>query len=157
MILSIDQLMVEVDSWKTASKTIIFTNGCFDLLHKGHTDILQKARSLGDVLIVGLNSDSSVHQLKGEGRPIESEKIRAENLLKLDSVSAVILFEDETPLQLIQAIRPDVLVKGGDYSMNDIVGGRDVSSWGGHVEIIPLTPGYSTTKKVIELKMEGLG
>ncbi|MBT6414160.1 MAG: adenylyltransferase/cytidyltransferase family protein, partial [Candidatus Marinimicrobia bacterium] len=134
-----------------------FTNGCFDLLHRGHIDLLQKASQFGDYLIVGLNSDRSVNNLKGEGRPIESETKRTKNLMKLESVSHVIIFDEETPLKLIQAIRPHILVKGGDYSLDDIAGSADVISRGGSVKIISLTPGYSTTQKVNELKREGLG
>ena len=126
-------------------------------MHRGHIDLLQKASQFGDYLIVGLNSDRSVNNLKGEGRPIESETKRTKNLMKLESVSHVIIFDEETPLKLIQAIRPHILVKGGDYSLDDIVGSADVISRGGSVKIISLTPGYSTTQKVNELKREGLG
>lgn len=153
----IDLLIQQIKIWKNSSKTIIFTNGCFDLLHRGHIDLLQKASQFGDYLIVGLNSDRSVNNLKGEGRPIESETKRTKNLMKLESVSHVIIFDEETPLKLIQAIRPHILVKGGDYSLDDIVGSADVISRGGSVKIISLTPGYSTTQKVNELKREGLG
>ena len=153
----IDLLIQQIKIWQNSSKTIVFTNGCFDLLHRGHIDLLQKASQFGDYLIVGLNSDRSVNNLKGEGRPIESETKRTKNLMKLESVSHVIIFDEETPLKLIQAIRPHILVKGGDYSLDDIVGSADVISWGGSVKIISLTPGYSTTQKVNELKREGLG
>lgn len=153
----IDLLIQQIKIWQNSSKTIVFTNGCFDLLHRGHIDLLQKASQFGDYLIVGLNSDRSVNNLKGEGRPIESETKRTKNLMKLQSVSHVIIFDEETPLKLIQAIRPHILVKGGDYSLDDIVGSADVISRGGSVKIISLTPGYSTTQKVNELKREGLG
>lgn len=153
----IDLLIQQIKIWQNSSKTIVFTNGCFDLLHRGHIDLLQKASQFGDYLIVGLNSDRSVNNLKGEGRPIESETKRTKNLMKLESVSHVIIFNEETPLKLIQAIRPHILVKGGDYSLDDIVGSADVISRGGSVKIISLTPGYSTTQKVNELKREGLG
>ncbi|MBT3945062.1 MAG: adenylyltransferase/cytidyltransferase family protein [Candidatus Marinimicrobia bacterium] len=153
----IDLLIQQIKIWKNSSKTIVFTNGCFDLLHRGHIDLLQKASQFGDYLIVGLNSDRSVNNLKGEGRPIESETKRTKNLMKLESVSHVIIFDEETPLKLIQAIRPHILVKGGDYSLDDIAGSADVISRGGSVKIISLTPGYSTTQKVNELKREGLG
>ncbi|MBC8467635.1 MAG: adenylyltransferase/cytidyltransferase family protein [Candidatus Marinimicrobia bacterium] len=153
----IDLLIQQIKIWQNSSKTIVFTNGCFDLLHRGHIDLLQKASQFGDYLIVGLNSDRSVNNLKGEGRPIESETKRTKNLMKLESVSHVIIFDEETPLKLIQAIRPHILVKGGDYSLDDIVGSADVISRGGSVKIISLTPGYSTTQKVTELKREGLG
>ena len=153
----IDLLIQQIEIWQNSSKTIVFTNGCFDLLHRGHIDLLQKASQFGDYLIVGLNSDRSVNNLKGEGRPIESETKRTKNLMKLESVSHVIIFDEETPLKLIQAIRPHILVKGGDYSLDDIAGSADVISRGGSVKIISLTPGYSTTQKVNELKREGLG
>ena len=153
----IDLLIQQIKIWQNSSKTIVFTNGCFDLLHRGHIDLLQKASQFGDYLIVGLNSDRSVNNLKGEGRPIESETKRTKNLMKLESVSHVIIFNEETPLKLIQAIRPHILVKGGYYSLDDIVGSADVISSGGSVKIISLTPGYSTTQKVNELKREGLG
>lgn len=153
----IDLLIQQIKIWQNSSKTIVFTNGCFDLLHRGHIDLLQKASQFGDYLIVGLNSDRSVNNLKGEGRPIESETKRTKNLMKLESVSHVIIFDEETPLKLIQAIRPHILVKGGDYSLDDIAGSADVISRGGSVKIISLTPGYSTTQKVNELKREGLG
>lgn len=153
----IDLLIQQIKIWKNSSKTIVFTNGCFDLLHRGHIDLLQKASQFGDYLIVGLNSDRSVNNLKGEGRPIEGETKRTKNLMKLESVSHVIIFDEETPLKLIEAIRPHILVKGGDYSLDDIVGSADVISRGGSVKIISLTPGYSTTQKVNELKREGLG
>ena len=132
----IDLLIQQIKIWQNSSKTIVFTNGCFDLLHRGHIDLLQKASQFGDYLIVGLNSDRSVNNLKGEGRPIESETKRTKNLMKLESVSHVIIFDEETPLKLIQAIRPHILVKGGDYSLDDIAGSADVISRGGSVKII---------------------
>ena len=124
---------------------LVFTNGCFDLLHKGHLDLLSNAAALGDKLFVGLNSDSSVKKLKGDSRPIQNEKTRALKLLELKYVNHVIIFKDYTPQKLIHAISPDILVKGGDYKKNEIVGGEHVISNGGIVKIIPLTPGFSTT------------
>jgi len=124
---------------------LVFTNGCFDLLHKGHLDLLSNAAGFGDKLFVGLNSDKSVKKLKGDSRPVQNEKIRAQKLLELKYVNHVIIFEDLTPQKLIHAISPDVLVKGGDYKKNEIVGAKHVISSGGVVKIIPLTPGFSTT------------
>ena len=124
---------------------LVFTNGCFDLLHKGHIDLLLNAAAFGDKLFVGLNSDKSVKKLKGDSRPIQNEKNRAQKLLELKYVNHVILFEDLTPKKLIHIISPDVLVKGGDYKTNEIVGAKHVISSGGVVRTIPLTPGFSTT------------
>ena len=124
---------------------LVFTNGCFDLLHKGHIDLLLNAAAFGDKLFVGLNSDKSVKKLKGDSRPIQNERNRAQKLLELKYVNHVIIFEDLTPKKLIHIISPDVLVKGGDYKTNEIVGAKHVISSGGVVRIIPLTPGFSTT------------
>ena len=124
---------------------LVFTNGCFDLLHKGHLDLLLNAAAFGDKLFVGLNSDTSVKKLKGYSRPIQNEKTRSQKLLELKYVNHVIIFEDLTPKKLIHIISPDVLVKGGDYKTNEIVGAKHVVSSGGVVKIIPLTPGFSTT------------
>ena len=124
---------------------MVFTNGCFALLHKGHIDLLLNAAAFGDKLFVGLNSDKSVKKLKGDSRPIQNEKNRAQKLLELKYVNHVIIFEDLTPKKLIHIISPDVLVKGGDYKTNEIVGAKHVISSGGVVRIIPLTPGFSTT------------
>ena len=124
---------------------IVFTNGCFDILHRGHIHYLSKARELGDLLVVGLNSDSSVKRLKGKGRPVNDQSARAEVLGALVMVDYIILFEEDTPLQLIRSIRPDVLVKGGDYKTEEIVGQGEVISWGGSVVTVPLLEGYSTT------------
>ena len=127
---------------------LVFTNGCFDLLHKGHLDLISKAASFGDKLLVGLNSDSSVKKIKGESRPIEKELIRAKKLLNLKYVNHVIIFNDLTPQKLIHLINPDILVKGGDYTEGEIVGAEHVISRGGIVKIVPLTPGFSTTSVV---------
>ena len=124
---------------------LVFTNGCFDLLHKGHIDLLLNAAAFGDKLFVGLNSDKSVKKLKGDSRPMQNERTRAQKLLELKYVNHVIIFEDLTPKKLIHIISPDVLVKGGDYKTNEIVGAKHVISSGGVVRIIPLTPGFSTT------------
>ena len=132
-------------TYRAGNFKLVFTNGCFDLLHKGHLDLLSNAASFGDKLFVGLNSDTSVKKLKGESRPIQNEKTRAQKLLEIKYVNHVIIFEDLTPQKLIHTISPDVLVKGGDYKKNEIVGAKHVISSGGVVKIIPLTPGFSTT------------
>lgn len=126
-------------------KKIVFTNGCFDLLHRGHIYYLAKAREMGDVLVIGLNSDSSVSRLKGEGRPVNGQNARAEVLGALGMVDYIILFEEDTPLNLINAVKPDLLIKGGDYKVEEIVGYREVTSRGGKVLTIPTMEGYSTT------------
>ena len=124
---------------------LVFTNGCFDLLHKGHLDLLSNAAGFGDKLFVGLNSDKSVKKLKGDSRPKQNERTRAQKLLELKYVNHVIIFEDLTPQKLIHTMTPNVLVKGGDYKKSEIVGAKHVISSGGVVKIIPLTPGFSTT------------
>ena len=133
------------------NKTIVFTNGCFDLLHKGHKDFLFEASKFGNKLIVGVNSDSSVKKIKGESRPIENQDIREKKLLSLKYVDAVFIFEEYTPLNLIKKICPDVLVKGADYKVDEIVGANFVLSNGGRVHTIPLTPGYSTTNSIAKM------
>ena len=139
--------------WRQNSKKIIFSNGCFDLLHKGHIDLLAKARSLGDVLIVGLNSDLSVKALKGDKRPIQNQKVRFNNLLKLNSVDLVIIFEEETPIGLIKKIQPNIIVKGQDYKVKHVVGYNTIKSWGGEVVLVPLTKDYSTTSVIKKNKL----
>ena len=134
-----------LDAYRAENFKLVFTNGCFDLLHKGHLDLLSNAAAFGDKLFVGLNSDTSVKKLKGDSRPIQNEKTRAMKLLDLKYVNHVIIFEDLTPQKLIRAMSPDVLVKGGDYKKNEIKGAKHVISNGGIVKIIPLTPGFSTT------------
>ena len=131
---------------------VVFTNGVFDLLHPGHVDILVAARSLGDALVVGLNTDDSVRRLKGPERPVRGEYERAHILAALESVDAVVLFDADTPLELIRALMPDVLVKGGDYSVETVAGGGDVIARGGRVVIVPLTPGHSTTSTVERMR-----
>lgn len=131
--------------WKSDNKKIIFTNGCFDILHRGHIDYLSKAKDLGDILIIGINTDNSVKRLKGSNRPINDEQSRAYILSALLFVDAVIYFDEDTPLELIKHINPDVLVKGGDYIKEDIVGYDFIINNGNEVKIIDLTKGYSTT------------
>ena len=140
--------------WRASlvKERLVFTNGVFDLLHPGHIDVLVAARQQGDALIVGLNSDASVRRLKGEGRPVRSESERAIVVAALAMVDAVVIFEQDTPLELIRALEPDVLVKGGDYTEATVVGADDVRARGGRVVIVPLTPGHSTTAIVEKLR-----
>ncbi len=137
---------------RRAHRRVVFTNGCFDLLHPGHIRLLTEARKLGDFLVVGLNSDDSVRKLKGPERPILSERDRAQVLGGLDAVDAVVLFDEETPERLLEAVRPDVLVKGGDYTEATVVGAPFVRSYGGTVVLVPLVPGTSTTAMVSRMK-----
>jgi len=139
--------------WRSrVSGRVVFTNGVFDLVHPGHIDVLLGARSHGDALVVGLNSDASVRRLKGPERPVRSEAERAYVLAALQMVDAVVLFEEDTPLDLIRFLEPDVLVKGGDYTEASIVGAHDVRARGGDVIVIPLTPGHSTTSTIERLR-----
>lgn len=132
--------------------SVVFTNGVFDLLHPGHVDVIVGARKCGDALVVGLNSDASVRRLKGPDRPVRNEAERAYVLSAFESVDCVVLFEADTPIDLVEALRPDVLVKGGDYDESTIVGAREVRGWGGDVRVIPLTPGQSTTNIIKALR-----
>ena len=151
-ILDSDQLKHQVRRWKLLGKKIVFTNGCFDILHKGHMEILSRAAASGDMLVVGVNSDQSVKHLKGEGRPVNNESFRALMLASLTIVDAVVVFDDPTPLQLIQNTEPDVLLKGGDYSPDQIVGAEEVVKNGGEVKIVPLVKGYSTTALIEKIQ-----
>jgi rfaE bifunctional protein nucleotidyltransferase chain/domain len=130
---------------------VVFTNGVFDLLHPGHIDLLSAARSRGDALIVGINTDASVRRLKGPSRPVRNEAERAIVLAALEMVDCVVGFEQDTPLDLVLTLKPDVIVKGGDYSIETIVGAREVEAWGGEAIVIPLTPGQSTTSIIEKL------
>lgn len=134
-----------VETWHQEGKKIVFTNGCFDLLHIGHVLYLEEARSLGDILVVGVNSDASVSELKGPSRPIKDQYNRSHILAALASVDMVIVFDDETPIELIKAIKPSVLVKGGDWKPEQIVGSDFVLSHGGQVRSLRFVDGYSTT------------
>ena len=134
-----------VHRYQKAGKRVVFTNGCFDLLHVGHVTYLEKAKSLGDILVVGLNSDASVRRIKGPERPLTPEKDRLRVLSALEAVDYVTLFSEETPLNLIREIQPHLLVKGADWKGGEIVGAREVESWGGRVKRIPFVPGRSTT------------
>ncbi len=144
-ILSKEKLASQLAVWRFFNKKIVWTNGCFDLLHLGHIDYLSKAKDEGDVLIVGVNTDESVIKIKKEGRPITDEKSRSTIVAALHFVDAVALFDEETPYEMIKIIQPDVLVKGSDYKADDIVGYDIVKAKGGEVVIIDFLPGYSTT------------
>ncbi len=148
--LSRDTLLVRF-GWPR-ERTVVFTNGCFEFLHPGHVEYLTQARALGDVLVVGLNSDASVRRLKGAGRPLVDEADRATVLAGLRSVDAVTLFDEDTPLELISALLPDVLVKGGDYNLDEIVGREAVERAGGEVRVLPFVEGYSTTEIMTRLR-----
>lgn len=139
-------------AWKLASEQVVFTNGCFDILHLGHVDYLEKARETGTKMIVAVNSDASVRTLKGPERPVNNEYARARIIASLQFVDLVIVFNDETPLELITQLMPDILVKGDDYSIATIVGSKEVIAAGGQVKTIPLVPSYSTTGIIQKLK-----
>ena len=151
-VLPIDAMIGQVERWRAAGLKIGFTNGCFDILHPGHIRVIEQARAHCDRLIVGLNSDSSVKRLKGPTRPINSELARAEVLAALSAVDGVIIFEEDTPLDIISALKPDVLVKGGDYTKEAIVGAEFVEARGGEVVIVPTLPGFSTTATIARSK-----
>lgn len=142
---SLDTLLTRVSAWRSNGQKIVFTNGCFDLLHAGHVTYLEAARKTGDRLILGLNTDRSVSALKGPTRPVIHEQDRARVLAALAAVDAVILFDEDTPLALINAVQPDVIVKGSDYREDQVVGGKEVKSWGGQIALIPIVPGRSTS------------
>ncbi len=142
----------EARRWRRArSGRVVFTNGVFDLIHPGHVDVLMAARARGDALIVGLNTDASVRRLKGPDRPVRSESERAYVLAAMEMVDSVVLFDEDTPLDLVISLEPDVIAKGGDYTVDTIVGAREVKSWGGEAVVIPLTPGQSTTSIIDKL------
>ncbi len=145
-------LNAKLSEWRSENKKIVFTNGCFDLLHAGHIAYLSEAASLGDILIVGLNSDSSVTQLKGPNRPVNNENSRATMLASMFFIDAVVLFSDDIPLELIKFISPDVLVKGGDYEVHQIAGSTEVLAAGGEVKILSFLPGYSSSALIEKIK-----
>ena len=136
-------------------KTVVFTNGCFDIIHAGHVSYLKKAKALGDILVVGLNSDSSVRKIKGGSRPINREKDRASVLSSFSFVDYIVIFNEDTPEKLIKIIRPDVLVKGGDWKVKDMVGNEYVVSYGGRIARIPLVKGFSTTSLIEKIARYG--
>lgn len=145
-ILDLNGLLTLVNLWKNSGDEIVFTNGCFDILHAGHISYLEKAAGLGTRLIIGVNDDASVSKLKGPTRPINILDSRMYLLASLSFVDAVVPFSEDTPLNLIKAIKPDILVKGGDYTPESVVGAEDIDDWGGSVVILPFVEGYSTTK-----------
>jgi rfaE bifunctional protein nucleotidyltransferase chain/domain len=151
-IVSLEEATVLVDKWKLQGETIVFTNGCFDIVHIGHVDYLEKAHNLGSKLVLGLNTDHSIRRIKGEKRPIVAENARARIMAALGFVDAVILFEEDTPLRLIQTIKPDILVKGDDYMVENIIGADFVIENGGKVETIPLVKGFSTSNIIEKIK-----
>ena len=151
-IFTLPGLLFELQRWRFLGKTIAFTNGCFDILHEGHIASLSAAATEADYLVVGLNSDRSARKLKGEGRPVNPEHARAMVLASLLMVDAVIIFDEDTPLELIKSILPEVLVKGGDYALDQIAGAKEVMAAGGKVVINPILEGFSTTKILEKIK-----
>jgi len=151
-ILSRNELKIEIDTLRRQGKKIAFTNGCFDILHVGHVRYLQEAKKEGDVLVLALNSDRSVRSIKGDKRPIVPEGERADVLAALACIDYVTIFDEETPLALIETLRPDVLIKGGDWAEENIVGRDSVRSWGGRVTVIPEIEGASTTNIIEKIK-----
>ena len=150
-ILDLERLQLRVAGWRAAGETVVFTNGCFDLLHVGHITLLEDCRRFGSKLVLGLNADASVSRLKGPSRPVVGERERARVMAALASVDAVVLFEEDTPLELIRALQPNVLVKGGDYTVDTVVGHEEVLASGGRVEIVPTLQGFSTSSLVKKL------
>ena len=149
-----DEAKEQVNDWKLSGQKIVFTNGCFDILHRGHVEYLTEAKACGDKLVTALNSDTSVRGLKGESRPIQSQEDRAVILDALESVDLVVIFDQETPAKIIKSLLPDVLTKGGDYSAETIVGADTVTENGGEIKVIPFRPGQSTSsivEKIIKL------
>ncbi len=151
-ILSQEEIKRQVHRWRLLGKKIAFTNGVFDLIHEGHIESLSEASVFADILIVGLNSDTSVKRLKGESRPVNAEESRAIVLASVLMVDAVVIFEEDTPLDLIKTIMPDVLVKGGDYTVEQIAGAKEVLANGGEVKIVPIKEGFSTTSIIERMK-----
>ena len=144
-ILTLPELQKRLAQWRLLHKTVVFTNGCFDILHAGHIASFLEAAKHGDFLVVGLNADVSIKGLKGDNRPVNDENARALVLASLAMIDAVVLFSESTPLELVKAIQPDVMVKGGDYRVEDIAGAKEVIGWGGQVIINPIVEGFSTT------------
>ena len=155
MIIKNKELMSKVSKLRLKNKKLVFTNGCFDILHLGHQTYLNQSKALGDFLIVAINSDESVKSLKGDDRPINNQELRSKNLLNLDCVDEVVVFSEKTPLKLIEFLLPDVLTKGGDYNYENIVGSNIVEKNGGKVILLPYLKGYSTTN-IINNRRKGL-
>lgn len=155
-IVSLQDLGEKIRSWREQGQSIVFTNGCFDLLHPGHISLLQQCGRLGDRVIVGLNSDSSVKRLKGQNRPVQSQSARAEILAALEAVDAVVIFEEDTPQNLIEIVKPDFLVKGSDYRADEVVGANFVKSYGGEVRLVKLINGFATTGLIRKIQGDGV-
>ena len=153
-IYTLDQLIDKVSNWKDQNKKIVFTNGCFDLIHLGHVEVLARSSDLGDKLIVAINSDESIIKIKGTNRPIIEEESRVKQIAALDFVDAVILFNQDTPINIISSITPNIITKGGDYKIINVIGHEIVQKNNGEVVIIPLTQGYSTTSILDKIKNE---
>ena len=151
-IFSLDDLKNQVNAWKQAGEEVVFTNGCFDIIHRGHIEVLAQTADLGDRLIIGLNSDTSIQKLKGKNRPIIEEQSRAILLASLEFVDAVVIFSEDTPLKLISALLPDVLAKGGDYEIETIVGHEIVQQNGGKVKLVAFVDGISSTTIIDKIK-----
>ena len=151
-ILTFDDMRHQVKRWRLLDKSIAFTNGCFDILHEGHLEILSRSAASADILVVGLNTDASVKKLKGESRPVNNESFRAGLLAALSMVDGVVLFDEPTPLELIRMLAPDILIKGGDYAIDQIVGAEEEIKNGGEVKIVPLLKGYSTTSLIQKIR-----
>jgi D-beta-D-heptose 7-phosphate kinase/D-beta-D-heptose 1-phosphate adenosyltransferase len=149
---SLPELLARRRAWRAEGRRVVFTNGCFDLLHPGHIALLESARALGDVLIVAINSDASVRALKGHGRPLIPEEERAEALGALEAVDAVVIYSEPTPREVVAQVLPDVLVKGADWAEDAIVGREEVEAAGGRVERVPLVPGRSTTSLIDRIR-----
>ncbi len=153
-IYTLPTIKAQVNDWKNNHQKLVFTNGCFDLLHQGHLSYLSEASQLGSKLIIGVNTDASVSKLKGKNRPVNDELSRQMMLAALFFVDAVVLFDEDTPLNLITLLMPDVLVKGGDYQINDIVGAKEVMQNGGIVKVISFLPGFSSSKIIEKIKRD---
>ena len=153
-ILDKERLLVKLTDWKEENKKIVFTNGCFDLIHLGHIEVIARSADLGDILIIGVNTDNSIKRLKGKNRPIVKEISRAKQLAALEFVDAVVFFDQDTPIDLIKMINPNVITKGGDYNTDQVIGNDIVTQNDGEVVIIPLTHGYSTTSILEKIKDE---
>jgi len=151
-IYSLEELENKVNAWKQAGEEVVFTNGCFDIIHRGHIEVLAQTADLGDRLIIGLNSDTSIQKLKGKNRPIIEEQSRAILLASLEFVDAVVIFSEDTPLKLISALLPDVLAKGGDYEIETIVGHEIIQHNGGEVILVPFVNGFSSTTIIEKIK-----
>jgi rfaE bifunctional protein nucleotidyltransferase chain/domain len=145
-------LASQVRAWKNEGLKVVFTNGCFDILHRGHLEILTKSAEMGDKLVVALNTDASVKRLKGDQRPVNNEDFRAWMMANLEIVDAVVLFDEDTPASLIEAVSPDILVKGGDYTVDQIAGANHVLQHGGEVRIVPIVKGFSTSNIIATIQ-----